>query len=276
MQVDEHNPAKNYGAWNQSFLQMIMSRGFMTGQDVFKGVKEIYERFKSNPKFPSMKMDTSNNEDMADLIEWFLNMANQNLEKDHIPLRIKITYEESKSNADARTYQQYYVLVPESQDEGISKMQKNFGEPELEWLRLVADYLIESEDRLSSPNELTNLCRNGGNNAAKKKLTVSEADRAMNIFVEEGYLQKVGSGKRTKLGLGPRFMAEMETWLEEEERPEGVWKCGKGGCDKVGMVGTQCTKRDCKTYFHLYHGIPKCSRCKTPLAGLGEPIKRSR
>ena len=31
--------------------------------------------------------------------------------------------------------------------------------------------------------------RNGGNNAGKKKLTVTEADRSMNVFIEEGYLQ---------------------------------------------------------------------------------------
>ena len=60
MQVDSRNPSKQYGAWNQAFLQMVMSRGCLTGQDVFRGVKEIYERFKSNPKFPSIKVDTSN------------------------------------------------------------------------------------------------------------------------------------------------------------------------------------------------------------------------
>ena len=115
-------------------------------------------------------------------------------------------------------YMQYYCLVPESQDEAISKLQRNFGEPELEWLKLVAEHLIEEEeDSLASPNTLTNLCRwifslkqqikvllfrNGGNNNGKKKLSVTEADRSMNIFIEEGYLQVtdivcVGRGKKT-------------------------------------------------------------------------------
>jgi len=276
MQVDVTNPRKQYGAWNQTFLQMIMSRGFMTGQDVFKGVKEIYERFKSNPKFPSVKMDTSSNEDMAELIEWFLSIANANLDRENIPLRIKMTYEETKSNVDNPTHFQYYVLVPENQDEVISKLQKNYGDPDLEFLKLVAEYLIESEESSASPNELTNLCRTGGYNASKKKLTVSEADRTMNVFIEEGYLQKVGSGKRTRIVLGPRFLAEMENWLEDDERPDGVWKCGLGKCEKVGMVGTQCNKRDCKANFHLYHTLTKCSRCKTPLPPQGEAVKRLR
>ena len=61
--------------------------------------------------------------------------------------------------------------------------------------------------------------------------------------------------------------------MSDEERPEGVWKyvlfqdgskmllveqkknlgcvrCGK--CDRVGMVGLNCNKRDCKTKFHRY------------------------
>ena len=36
---------------------------------------------------------------------------------------------------------------------------------------------------------MQHLKRNGGNNAGKKKLTVTEADRSMNVFIEEGYLQ---------------------------------------------------------------------------------------
>jgi len=248
----------------------------MNGQDVFKGVKDIFDRFKSNPKFPSNKIDASNNEDMADLIEWFFTMANANLEKENIPLRIKKTFEETKSNVDNARHIQYYVLVPENQDDAISKLQKNYGEPDLEFLKMAAEFLIESEDGLATPNELTNLSRSGGNNATKKKLTLTEADRTMTMFIEEGYLQKVGVGKRTRVGLGPRFMAEMEAWLEDEERPEGVFKCGNGKCEKVGLVGVQCTKRECKANFHLYHGMTKCSRCKTPLAGQGEAVKRSR
>jgi len=275
MQIDERNPGKQYGDWNRAFLQFIMSRGFVSGQEVFRGAKEIYERFKSSPKFPSVRMDTGDTQDMADFIEWLTKMANANLEKENIPLRLKKTFEEVKLESEAQ-HAQYYCLVPESQDEAISKLQRNFGEPELEWLKLVAEHLIEEEeDSLATPNTLTNLCRNGGNNAGKKKLTVTEADRSMNVFIEEGYLQKVGSGKRQKIGLGPRFLAEMEGWLADEERPEGVWKCGK--CDRVGMVGLNCNKRDCHTKFHSYHhGLQKCSRCKTPLTGTGEAVKRSK
>ena len=190
---------------------------------MFRGAKEIYERYKSSPKFPSVRVDTGDDQDMADFIEWLTKMANANLEKENIPLRLKKTFEEVKLESEA-VHMQYYCLVPESQDEAISKLQRNFGEPELEWLKLVAEHLIEEEeDSLASPNTLTNLCRwifslkqqikvllfrNGGNNAGKKKLSVTEADRSMNIFIEEGYLQVtdivcVGRGKKTTTDTPP-------------------------------------------------------------------------
>lgn len=53
-------------------------------------------------------------------------------------------------------------------------------------------------------------------------------------------LQKVGTGKRTRVCLGPRFLAEMEGWLEEEDRPSAPWKCAK--CDKVDRVFSQCVE----------------------------------
>ena len=131
----------------------------MSGQEVFRGAKEIYERFKSSPKFPSVRVDTGDSQDMADFIEWLTKMANANLEKENIPLRLKKTFEEVKLESEP-VHMQYYCLVPESQDETISKLQRNFGEPELEWLKLVAEHLIEEEeDSLATPNTLTNLCR---------------------------------------------------------------------------------------------------------------------
>ena len=79
----------------------------------------------------------------------------------------------------------------------------------------------------------------------------------------------------------------MEGWLEEEDRPSAPWKCTKcdkvdgllpacpdDNCQQVGLVGTQCTKRDCKAYLHTYHNLTKCPSCKTPLAAQGEAVKR--
>jgi len=259
--------------WNRAFVQMIMSKGFMTGQDVYRGVKDICAKYQAHKNFP--KIDANSSEDIAEMIDIFMEKANLALEP--IQLMINKTHEEAKAVGDNPTYTQYYVMAPTYENESIAKLQKNYGEPELEWLKLVAGHLVESEERTANLNELTNLCRHGGNNTAKRKLNVTEADYALNMFVEDGYLMKIRqSRKGHKIGMGPRFMVEMEGWLKENFG-EDVWQCGI--CDKAGMVGTQCTKRGCEMRFHLYcvdrgSKDPKCSRCKNPLKIEGVATKR--
>jgi len=259
--------------WNRAFVQMIMSQGLMTGQDVYRGVQRICASYKSHKNFP--KIDTNSAEDIAEMIEILLEKANIALEP--IQLQISKTQEEVKSVADNPSYTQYYVMCPTYENEAIAKLQKHYGEPELEWLKLVAGFLVESDTRLASQNELTNLCRDGGNNTQKRKLTVTDADRAMTMFTDDGYLMKSRTSKKGfRMALGPRFMVEMEGWLKESFG-EDVWQCGV--CDRVGMIGTQCTKRGCEINFHMYcvdrgGKDPKCSRCKTPLKIEGLASKR--
>eukprot|EP00092_Neocalanus_flemingeri_P015035 GFUD01016239.1.p1 GENE.GFUD01016239.1~~GFUD01016239.1.p1 ORF type:complete len:273 (-),score=89.04 GFUD01016239.1:92-910(-) len=264
---------EDFQDWNRAFVQMIMSKGFMTGQDVYRGVKDICNSYQAHKNFP--KIDTNSSDDIAEMIDIFMEKANLALEP--IQLQISKTHEEMKAVSENPTYTQYYVMAPTYENESIAKLQKNYGEPELEWLKLVAGHLVETEDRMANQNELINLCRDGGNNTAKRKLNVTEADRAMTMFVEDGYLMKVRqSRKGFKLALGPRFMIEMEGWLKESYG-EDMWQCG--ACDRVGMVGTQCTKRGCESRFHLYcvdrgNKDPKCSRCKTSLKIEGVASKR--
>ena len=116
------------------------------------------------------------------------------------------------------------------------KLQKHYGEPELEWLKIVATHLVESEEKVEKQTNLINLCLSGGNNSANRKMSVSEAGSALEMFTTAGYLMKVKVGRTpaVKYGLGPRFMVEMEQWLRLTFE-EDVWECGK--CQKVGMIG---------------------------------------
>merc|ERR1712013_759444 len=184
---------------------------------------EICNAYQAHKNFP--KIDTNSSEDVAEMIELFMEKANAALEP--IQMQICKTQEEMKSINDNQTYTQYYVMAPTFENDTIAKLQKIYGEPELEWLKLVAGHLVDSEDKLANQNELINLCRDGGNNTMKKKLNVTEADKALNMFVEDGYLMKIrGSRKGFKLALGPRFHL-------------------------------YCVDRGNKD--------PKCPRCKTPL-----------
>jgi len=261
--------------WNKAYVQMIMSRGFMSGQDMYRGVKSICETYQNHQRFP--RIDTNDREAMYEMILDFKEKANAALEP--IQLHIKDCQEEVKQNPDNEMYTQYYVMAPMYENETIAKLQKVYGEPELEWLKLVCSHLIENtEDRVGNQNELTNLCREGGNNSANKKLSVTEADKALKTFIDDGYLVKIkGSRKGFKIGLGARFIMEMDGWLEKNFEDE-VNKCGV--CDRIALIYTQCTSRKCDVRFHLPcvdkgKKDPKCNRCREPLKIEGVASKRS-
>ena len=284
------NRKEKYYDWYRAFLQMLMSRGVMTGQDVYKGVKSICETYKTARDFPS-SLNTNNREEMAEMVELFVEETNKALEK--IQMQVMTTREEVKIDGQ---YTQYYVLAPSYENE-IAKQQKNYAEPELEWLKIVAEHLVySSADKLGTETELINLCRKGGNNSTKKKLQITDADKALKAFVDSGYLFTVRTGKKTwKFGLGPRFLAEMDGWMKSTFEDD-VWCCAK--CGKVIMIGimnyyklrmlrhnfltnigVQCTKKGCGVRFHNYcvdtGSSPKCSKCKTPLKIEGVASKRS-
>jgi len=257
--------------WNKAFVQMVMSKGMMTGQEMFKGVKSICNNFCDYRDFP--KMDTKNKEEIADMIQNMFEAANRALEP--LQLHISKIQEEEKSG---QAYTQYYVFAPNFENEQLAKLQKHFGEPELEWLKLVATYLVESEDKLGAQTNLINLCMKGGNNSTKKKLNVTDADKALEVFTEAGYLMTVRKDKRRFMyGLGPRFLVEMERWMKNTFEDE-IWECGI--CGKIGMIGVECPRRDCDYMFHKYcvdtgRKDPKCNKCKTAIKIGGVATKRS-
>ena len=264
---------EKYYDWYRAFLQMMMSRGIMTGQDVYRGVKSICETYHNARDFPS-SLNINEPSDIAEMIEMIFEETNKALEKIH--LQISRTKEEVKT--DGKDYTGFYVLAPTFENVQLARLQMNYSEPELEWLKLVAEHLVDSEDKLATQNDLANLCRNGGNNSTKKKLNVTEADKALVTFHEDGYLLRVKQGKKGfKYGLGPRFLVEMETWMKQTFEDD-VWICAK--CGKIGMLGTECTKRGCGAKYHLYcvdtgNRDPKCFKCKTPLKIEGVAVKRN-
>ena len=277
--------------WYKAFIQMLMSNGFMTGQEMFRGVKSICDSYSHSRNFP--KMNTKSKEDVADMIEDMLEASNKALE----PLQLHVSkIQEEEKTGGSDSYNQYYVLAPTYENEQLAKLQTHFGERELEWLKLVATHLVESEEKIGGQTELVNLVTKGGNNSTKKKLNVAEADTAMEIFTAAGYLMKVkrGHGRRgLGYGLGPRFMVEMDRWMKQTFEDE-IWECGK--CGKIGMIGkllrgncvcnnrlvtsgVSCTRSGCGLKFHKYcvdtgKKDPRCTRCKSPLKIDGVATKR--
>jgi len=264
--------------WNRAFIQMIMSRGCMSGPDVFIGVKNILEVYKGHRACPFSAIDVNSKADVAEMLQMFLEEANDAL--DVLQFKIETVQEEVKSEPEQETYSQYYVLMPTIEVESVAKLQRNYGEPELEWLKLAVTHLVEvAPDHTATTNELTNLCREGGNNTQKRKLNVTDADNALHQFTEDFYLSKVRQGRKGfKYGVGPRFLAEMDVWMKDTFG-DGIWTCAV--CDKTGVIGVQCPKRECETWHHRYcvdrpgKPLKACARCKTPLKLEGVASKRS-
>lgn len=101
--------------WNRAFIQMLMSKGMMTGPEMFRGVKAICQNFTDYAGFP--KVDTTKKEDVADMIEELLEAANRALD----PLRLKISQIQEEANSGSGEdpyYSQYYVLSPDPAQAG--------------------------------------------------------------------------------------------------------------------------------------------------------------
>jgi len=264
--------------WNRAFVQMIMSRGCMSGPEVFTGVKNILEVYRGHRSCPFSAVDVSSREEVAEMLHEFLEEANIALEP--VQFHIAQVQEEVKGDPEQETYSQYYVMRPTYEVEAVAKLQRVYGEPELEWLKLAVTHLVEqSQDHTASTNELTNLCRDGGNNTQKRKLNVTEADRALQQFTDDFYLSKIRqSRKGFKFGVGPRFLVEMESWMKDSF-DEGIWNCAV--CDRIGVVGVQCPKRECGAWHHRFcvdrpgKALKSCARCKTALKLEGVASKRS-
>jgi len=264
--------------WHQCFVQMVMSRGFLTGQDMFRAVKSICEQYKNHQRFP--QIDTEDKSEIAERINEFMKWANDRLEP--INMHIVKGQDEVKGlNSDNQVYQQVYVLSP-LYDNDLAKIQKQYSEPELEWLRLVVEYIImDTDDRMAKENDCVNKCLDGGDNSLKKKLQPQEALRTLEMFVEDGYLCKIPKGegrkKAFRIGVGTRFLLEMSPWLDKT-LGDDLDKCEQ--CQTIVLISVDCTKPGCKAKFHRpcvdkQNKDAKCRKCKTPLKIEGAVTKRS-
>jgi len=278
---------QRFEPWHQCFVQTIMSRGYLSGPELFRSVKSICEKYKEHQRFP--ETDTNNPGDVANAVADFVDLANAKLEpiQMHIVKRLDevkgVPYKSNYSGQEPASdkYQQVYVLCTTYPNEDLAKLQKQYTEPELEWLKLVADeIIINSADHMARENEVVNCYLKGGQNAARKKLTASEALKVMERWIHDGYICKIpyGFGRKsnqTRIIMGTRFLLEMEPWILDRYKDD-VNKCTQ--CNKVVIIYVTCPKCD-----SIYHRPcvdkppkePKCKKCKEPLKIEGVASKRS-
>lgn len=276
---------QRFEPWHQCFVQTIMSRGYLSGQDMFKSVKSICEKYQEHQRFPPT--DPNNKEDVANMTADFMDLANTRLEP--IQMNIVKRFDEVKgvpykSNYSGQEptndrYNQVYILATMYPNDDLAKLQKQYSEPELEWLKLVADLLIGEPDHMARENECVNCYIKGGQNASRKKLSASEAIKVMERWIHDGYICRipygVGRKTQTRIIIGTRFLLEMEPWILDRYKDE-VNKCAT--CKKVAIIHVKCVK--CDSTYHLPcvdkpDREPKCKKCKAPLKLEGVASKRS-
>jgi len=212
-------------------------------------------------------------QDIAALLEDFMKVANHSLEK--VQFQIRKGYEETKCGD---TYKQFYAFVPLEENEQIAKLQRNFTEPEVEFLRLIILHLID--EKSDTENNLINLCMQGGFNSAKKKLNTQEAAKTIKSFLTHGYLARLGAkggvragAKGGRLVAGVRLFLELEGWLDNENNTE-IEKCDS--CHKPVINSVTCQIRNCSAKFHMrcVESKSKCTICKSTLKVTGVAAKR--
>jgi len=114
-----------------------------------------------------------------------------------------------------------------------ANVQVQWSSQELEYLRLVATEILQSEDKSITSREALHLTDRVGQNGGKK-LSMEAAEGTLNRLMTARWLKPM-DGNRL-IALDVRFMGEMESWMVEVVG--GVAKCQD--CRKVVVRGVYC------------------------------------
>jgi len=259
--------------WHRMFVQQLMCQGSMSGIEVFISAKVLIDKFNQEPGFPKIDLNNQNekvlNEDIAEFIDDLFTTCNDALEK--VNFQIKRGKQEMKEEDQ---YPQCYTFVCTEENEQIAKMQKIYSEPELELLKAICELL--ADEKIATETKLINLCKEGGFNSTRKKLTPIEAEKVIHTFAREKYIinnrkhSRAGS-KNTTYYMGARLILELENWLDKNIEVDMCRICGK-----PVFVSVECTTRNCNTSYHRYcvETKKKCKECKQPLKLDGVTSKR--
>lgn len=247
------------------FVQGIMYKGVLNSREV----NLLHEKAlrKCGIEVPEKRKD------QQDLL--LANIKTINEELDTVGLTIR-------KGVDEDTGESYFMLINTQnrmvgQNKDLAcKVQTQWSAAELDFLRLLATEILQSEEKSISSRLALNLMDQVGGG---KKLSMSEAEKTINRLIQAKWLKTVDGD----IALDVRFLGEMEPWMMDVMG--GVAKCQI--CRKVVVRGIYCTCED-SIAWHKYclakqskAGVTtKCKKCKEvihPAASgeAGEAKKRS-
>ena len=138
-------------------------------------------------------------------------------------------------------------------------VQNEWSAGELDYLRLVATEILQSDEKSVSSRVALNLTDKV---TANKKMTMELAEKAINKLIEAKWLKMLTDGN---IGLDVRFLGEMENWMLEVVG--GVAKCQL--CRKVVVRGVYCHCEELVAWHryclvkHSKEAPVKCKKCGT-------------
>ena len=185
------NPMKQYGDAHRMFVQAMMSRGIVNGQD-------ISNLFKLCCKKTKIKI-SNYNQDKKD----FLLTINQQLDK----LNLKLKNISDEIDPDKKSYLALVNQTDRSNDESqlTVKAMVTFAPFEIEYLKVLIDGIMRNPAKQIGLTTALNISRQ----VNAKKMDVVGAEMVLQKLVKHKWF----IDNQDKLRFHPRFIAEMEPWL---------------------------------------------------------------
>lgn len=228
-------PSKDkYQDEHRIFVQGLMCKGILDE-------KEVHSLHKKALRLCNIPIPETKSEKNRLLVE-NIQIINNELKK--VGLLIKKGQDEDSGKS-------FFLLAnTQSRITGSSKelatsVQGHWSSQELEYLRLIATEILESEAKDISPTAALRLTDKVDKKAGKK-LSMEAAEKTINSLVEAKWIKVTSSNK---LALDVRFLGEMESWMVEVMGRERVHNCET--CRKLVVRGGACScQPDLLWHFH--------------------------
>lgn len=237
---------EKYQDEHRIFVQGLMCRGFLKEKDVHALHNKALRM--CGISIPETK------EDKNSLLTSNIQTINQELRK--VGLLIKKGQDEDSGKS-------FFLLVNTqsrmigSNRELATSVQTQWTSQELEYLRLIATEILESERKEVSSTEALRLTDQVAKKAGKK-LSLEAAEKTITNLMRAMWLNETSKGK---LVLGVRFIGEMESWMVEVMGEDNIRHCQ--ACRKIVVRGGFCPAHP-EAVWHIYC-LEKSARLKADI-----------
>ena len=212
----------SYEDEHRIFLQGLMCKGILNSKEV----NALHEKALAicNIEIPEKKVERQK------LLVKNIQTINDQL--DHVGLVVKKGVDEDNGESCFMLVNTKPRMIGTSRELGAT-VQSQWSAQELEYLRLLATEILQSEGKTVTGREALHLTDKVGQNGGKK-LSMEDAEGTINRLMSARWIKQVSDGR--EIALDVRFLGEMESWMVEVVG--GVAKCQT--CRKVVVRGEYC------------------------------------